>query len=639
MESTGRDGLRGPEAVARSLDHWEDRQWLALDLIKAFNEDVADAVSAADRTVLALSAVRLLSDLFDFATCAYFFVPEGSSEPDMIAEDLSPDLVSAYADLKKSGKLRRALRAFPPSPRHVAGSEHALLVAPVDFHAPTGHHFAALLHEDAQWGGMRGRMMEFVLDQIQSRFAALERVERDRHKAESLRASVVEKDQQLSFFATHDQLTGVLSREKLLEETDQLIEQSESVFVVSVGLRGFARVHHRFGYAAGDGVMLEIARRLEKFASTSLSGFKLGRIGDERFALAGSMTADDTAEQVCDTVNNAISGLCTGLTAGGEEIALTAYAGVAFTPTDAVAAFDAVNASEFALNAVDHAVGANIVLFSSLDPGEREDNSLFLESEINASLERGDFELWYQPKIDLNSERVVGAEALMRWQHPSLGRVSPVQFIPAAERSGQIIALGDLALRHACRQVAMWRSNGFDPGLVSVNLSPIQVASADLPTRFRAILQETGVSADQLELEVTETAVSRDIDVTARVIAELHALGFTISIDDFGTGYSSLLLLRQLPIDVIKIDRAFIRNLPGNSDDLAIVRAVLSMAADLGLKVIAEGVEDAAQFACLRDMGCDQMQGALASMPVPRSTFSQFVRDWKGLDHDELNGT
>lgn len=631
MESIDRGALNGPQAVARSLDQWHDHQWLALDLIKGYNDTAIAAVEAIDRTALAMTSTQLLRDLFGFTACAYVSVPNGSRASEVISDDEVPALLAAYRALKQSGKLRVSLRAFPPRPRTLPDADGAILVAPVDFQNPQGHHIIALLSEGATWTGMRGRMMEFVLDQVHGHFEALHRVEQERARASALEVSVVEKEQQLEFQASHDQLTGLMTRESLLLRIDDELVRGRQLCIVAVGIRGFSRVNHRYGYAAADRVLKEIAHRLDTETRRGAFDALIARIADDRFALAMVLPDVDDFERANAHVGRLCATLGVGLTASSEHITLTAHAGVVLAPGDADKARHAVNAAELALDAADHAVGSPVIAFSGLEPGEKQDNSLKIESEINASLDNGHFELWFQPKIDMATEAVVGAEALMRWNHPELGRVSPVQFIPAAERSGQIHALGELALREACRHVSAWLDEGFKPGLISVNLSPVQVATPDLPDRFRAILEEEGVSAGTLELEVTETAVSRNIDVAARVISELHGLGFTVSIDDFGTGYSSLLLLRQLPIDVIKIDRAFIRDLTINRDDFAIVRAILSMADDLDLKVVAEGVETREQYGYLRALGCSQVQGAIATMPLAPKPFRNFVAGWQGL--------
>ena len=632
MELPGLNRDKAPQVVAQSLDQWQDKQWLALDLIKSFGVDAGQAVEVGDRQALQATFEQLLRDVFGFDVCSFIAVTGNPADAQPVDGIVDADLRVAYGNLIASGKMRQALYDLPPSPRTVDGA--SILVAPIDFNQPTMSHVAALIDDAASWSGMRGRMLEFILDQANAHFEALSLVEQARDKATDLQKVVHDKDEHIAFQNSHDNLTGLRTRENLLERLDAVFERDEEPQLIALGLRGFGRVNHRYGYPRGDALLREIAQRLTSETADISERVTLARIADDRFAVVLHEGSHEPREEAMRLARQMCSRLCVGLTAGDDLLTLSVQIGVASAPDDAANARELINAAELALDAIDRAVGVNIQLFSELDESERLDNSLLIETEINAGLVRGDFSMWYQPKVDMVSEKVVGAEALMRWHHPEMGRVSPVHFIPAAERSGQIVELGELALRQACKQLSAWRREGFDPGLISVNLSPIQVSTVDLPSRFQTILREECIEASSLELEVTETAVSRDIDAASRVISELHAQGFTISIDDFGTGYSSLLLLRQLPINVIKIDRAFIRDLDVNGDDLAIVRAVLSMAADLGMKVVAEGVETLSQFSTLRDLGCDQLQGALASMPMPRSEFDVFVRSWSGLqDH------
>ncbi len=630
MDIDGLDGQNTQQQIALSLDQWQDQQWLALDLIKSFGLDAAQAVNACDRAALKFTFARVLCDLFGLSSCAVLIVSDDPADSPAINSIVDSELRAAYTELSMSGNLRRALYDVPPKPRHVGQSR--LLVAPLDFNRPTGSHIAALLPEDVSWSGMRARMLEFVLDQANAQFEALALVEGAREDAQNLQQEVEDKEARIAFQTSHDSVTGLLARATFLSRLDHMLSQGDCVHVVALNLRGFGRVHQRYGYRQADSLLQDIAERLTAEMALVSDRATLARIADDRFAVALKQHSNSNQNEAVHIAEQLVSNLCSELSIDEDALALNVQVGLAYSPDDASDAHALVNAAEVALDAVDRAVGVKVQAFSNLSKADQQDNTLVLESEIDTGLANNEFALWYQPKLNMVTEQVVGAEALMRWHQPEKGMISPAQFIPAAERSGQIIALGDFALRRACTQISAWRRAGFDPGLVSVNLSPIQVVSPDLPERFHAVLQAECIEASALELEVTETAVSQDIATTTRVIGELHAMGFTISIDDFGTGYSSLLLLRQLPINVIKIDRAFVRDIETNADDLAIVRAVLSMASDLGMKVVAEGVENRVQFEMLRDLGCDQLQGAFASMPMPQPAFEQFVSAWTGFD-------
>jgi EAL domain-containing protein (putative c-di-GMP-specific phosphodiesterase class I) len=246
-----------------------------------------------------------------------------------------------------------------------------------------------------------------------------------------------------------------------------------------------------------------------------------------------------------------------------------------------------------------------------------------LESRMRGALARNEFFLMYQPKVDLPSGKIVGAEALVRWQDPEHGLISPGQFIPVAEDSGLIIALGKWILAEVCRQNRAWQDAGYPPQVIAVNVSPVQFVRKEFLSEIQAVLRESGMDARHLELELTETALLRDLDRTANALIALRQLGVSVSLDDFGTGYSSLTYLKRFPIDTIKVDQSFVRDIIDDPDDAAIVSAVIGMAKSLKRTVVAEGVETAEQLHWLRAHGCDQMQGYYFSKPVSAQDFTQ----------------
>jgi EAL domain-containing protein (putative c-di-GMP-specific phosphodiesterase class I) len=250
---------------------------------------------------------------------------------------------------------------------------------------------------------------------------------------------------------------------------------------------------------------------------------------------------------------------------------------------------------------------------------------LTLENNLRKALQEGHFQLYYQPKIDLASMEVSGMEALVRWLHPEGNIIAPDTFIPVAEETGLIIPLGDWILRTACLQTRQWREAGHASLKVAVNLSARQFQQTDLAQKFLAILQETGLPAEALEIEVTESALMANMAETKSTLEQLAACGISIALDDFGTGYSSLYHLKHLPIAAVKIDRSFVTDLTSNADDVAIVRAILSMSADLNLRTVAEGVETAEQLEFLRQHDCSEIQGYLFSRPLPAKEFGRWL--------------
>jgi EAL domain-containing protein (putative c-di-GMP-specific phosphodiesterase class I) len=253
------------------------------------------------------------------------------------------------------------------------------------------------------------------------------------------------------------------------------------------------------------------------------------------------------------------------------------------------------------------------------------DDRLALETELRRALELEQLELHYQPKVDIASGRVRSAEALIRWRHPTRGLVTPGVFIPLAEETGLIVPIGEWVLRRACRQLRTWIDSGMRPVRVAVNLSAKQFRQADLAAVVKSALSESNLEPGYLELELTESAVMHDAEKSAATLQVLSTMGVHISIDDFGTGYSSLSYLRRFPLDKLKIDRSFIRDLMMNPDDVSIVRAIISLAHSLRLRVVAEGVETAEQLEFLRNLGCDQYQGFFCSPAVPAEAFADLI--------------
>ena len=270
--------------------------------------------------------------------------------------------------------------------------------------------------------------------------------------------------------------------------------------------------------------------------------------------------------------------------------------------------------------------GRNCLTVFSRDLSEEIQRRVLLEARLKVALQREELTLHYQPKLEILSGRLMGWEALLRWQSPELGAVSPEEFIPIAEQSGLILPIGDWVLREACRQMRAWQDQGLAAGSMAVNLSTRQFRQKDLAEEISAALRDTGLAPGDLELELTESSIMDNLVSAATVLAELEALGITIAVDDFGTGYSSLSYLKTFSIHCLKIDRSFIRDLPGDENDTAIVRTIIALAGSLGLTVVAEGVETDAQLAYLRANHCDQAQGYLFSRPLPPDECVKLMR-------------
>jgi EAL domain-containing protein (putative c-di-GMP-specific phosphodiesterase class I) len=310
---------------------------------------------------------------------------------------------------------------------------------------------------------------------------------------------------------------------------------------------------------------------------------------------------------------------------GGHEVAVSCSIGISCYPQDGSDAETLLKNADLAMYNAKEA-GRNVYRFFAADMNLRVRETLAMTNDLRRALQRGEFVLHYQPRYQLASGRITGMEALIRWQHPELGLVPPVKFIPLAEEMGLIIPIGEWVIRAACEQMKIWRSSGFAKLRVAVNLSPRQFQQDDLTKRISSILQEAGLDGTDLEVEITEGMSMQDAATTVRMLRELKAVGIAISIDDFGTGYSSLSYLKRFPIDHLKIDRSFVCDIQDNPEDVAIVRAIIALAKGLGLSVTAEGVETEEQRNLLHSFGCDEAQGYLFSKPLPAEDIKKLLQ-------------
>lgn len=411
---------------------------------------------------------------------------------------------------------------------------------------------------------------------------------------------------------THvDQLTKLPNRQGFSRILGEWLAAVRPGVLIIIDLDQLSRVNDAFGHAAGDTMLRRVGARLRKVLRNE---DVLGRLGGDQFgvllAQGGRPLAIETiARKLLDTIGRPVS-------IEGSDVVSTACAGICQLGIDGD---DVATLLRNADNALHHAKssGQNAFRFFSADMNVRMAERLRLESDLRWALARGELLLHYQPQVDINTSEVIGFECLLRWQHPELGMVSPVRFIPLAEESRLILPIGAWVLEEACRQNKAWQNAGMAPKVVAVNLSAVQFHGADVVAIVAQALQKTGLEARYLELEITESVIVEDPERVVCIMEELKALGVSLSIDDFGTGYSSLSYLKRFPIDKIKIDRSFVRDLERNANDAAIIRMVIGIASELEHKVIAEGVETLEQLDFLRRHRCDEYQGFYCSPGVP----------------------
>jgi diguanylate cyclase (GGDEF)-like protein/PAS domain S-box-containing protein len=431
----------------------------------------------------------------------------------------------------------------------------------------------------------------------------------------------------MHYQATHDGLTGLVNRWMFMQHFEQAIQRARRsgrmMALLLLDLDDFKIVNDSHGHAAGDQVLIEVARRLR---SGLRAGDVIARLGGDEFTvLLPELPCADHAIQVAQKLQRSLSARCQ-LAMG--EVSLGASIGMTVFPDDAQDTATLMRFADMAMYAAKvRGRGTHAMYRPEMSETLRLRNQI--HERLMRAIEAQALELHYQPQVDVRTGHIVGVEALLRWQDAELGNVPPDRFIPVAVSSGLIHPLGDWVLETACRQAAQWTDNG-TPVRVSVNLSAQQFRQTQLPLRLQQLLAQYGTLAELIELEITETEAMADPDATQQVFAKLCDLGLSIALDDFGTGYSSLSYLRRLPVSRLKIDREFIRQVTHNDNDAVLVRAVIAMAHTLGLPVVAEGVETAAQLAFLRSNGCESYQGWWFAKALPAADIARMLGSASG---------
>jgi diguanylate cyclase (GGDEF)-like protein/PAS domain S-box-containing protein len=434
----------------------------------------------------------------------------------------------------------------------------------------------------------------------------------------------VQYQQALEYQANHDSLTGLANRNLLNDRIEQAIawakRNNNVIGVMLLDLDHFKRINDASGHTAGDALLKEVASRLRGCVRETDTVARLG--GDEFVIILTDLPLPDDVDHIASKLLGVLS---RPMEIVGRDVQVTASIGVALYPRDGDHGEVLLRYADIAMYRVkEH--GRNSVRQFVPEMGSSAISRLDMEAAMRRGLERGEFLLHYQPKIELATGRVVGAEALVRWQHPQIGLIHPIEFIRLAEETGLILPLGEWVLEEACRQLVAWCALGFDDFKVAVNMSARQFRQDDLSDRVASVLQLTGVNPQQLILELTESMVMQDADTTRMVLVALKTLGPSLSLDDFGTGYSSLSYLRRFPIDELKIDRSFVNDIHTSEDDAAIAAAIVAMARSLGLSVVAEGVERKEQAALLAQIGCNQAQGYLYARPMAAAAMLERMR-------------
>jgi diguanylate cyclase (GGDEF)-like protein len=435
-------------------------------------------------------------------------------------------------------------------------------------------------------------------------------------------------DRRARFLTDFDPLTGLPNRRLFQERLEQAIalagKRGEKVALLSVDLDRFKEINEVLGHTQGDALLKAVAQRLEGAASAADT---VGRLSGDNFAViqvggAQPTQAQALAERVSDL-------LARGVDAGGQDIRLGSSIGIAVYPDDGASPDELARNADIA-EAEAKRLGGNAFLFFADRHGDEVRRRLGLRQELHRAIERDEFELHYQPQFCCRENRVIGLEALLRWRHPERGLVLPGEFIPAAEESGLIADIGARVLERACAQNREWQEAGMSPLRVWVNISALQFRQRDLADAVGDLLERSRLPPHWLGLEITESTVMENVEAAFPVMRRLRTLGVEMAIDDFGTGYSNLSQLKRLPLDKLKVDQSFVRDLPNDSNDAAIVRGIIRLGQGINLRVLAEGVETSAQDSFLRAEGCNEVQGHLFGRPLPAGEVIGFLKEVAG---------
>ncbi|HTJ92495.1 MAG TPA: EAL domain-containing protein [Pararobbsia sp.] len=437
-----------------------------------------------------------------------------------------------------------------------------------------------------------------------------------------LAVSLAQANQELTHLALHDTLTKLPNRMLLEDRLSQAIKTTDreggAFALMFIDLDGFKAVNDAYGHRTGDLLLVDIAQRIRD----SVRGQDtVARVGGDEFVLVAQMRDASDAAGIAELVLHEIEA---PVHVGGHDLRVSASIGVAVYPGDGAHEHELLSNADAAMYYA-KASGRNTFCYFETSMHQNVHNRLQLQQDLRKALLRKEFVLHYQPKFRAPSGPVLGAEALLRWQHPSRGLVPPCDFIPLAEKTGLIIPIGEWVLNEACRQMKTWLDAGHGDWTMAVNLSATQFAHTGLVDTVRNTLERHDLKPHHLTLEITESTAMRDVESSLVTLGELSAMGVKISIDDFGTGYSSLLYLKRLPATELKIDRGFVRELAHDSEDAAIVSAIVGLGQTLNLKIVAEGVETHAQQDFLTKLGCDSLQGFLLGEPMTAERFQRSV--------------
>ncbi len=635
------------QVLQERIDHLENvNRWHmdALGMLVAMGEIHGDANTQRDPQKIYAMTREYVRRLADFAAVGFMAVNEEDSSFELVDDDSggnSEHLERLIEPLIERGEFAWALSQNRPVEVRVEGGSERIVLHVLSTRTRVRGMFVGLLAEGAEIvSGATLSLLSVILYNAAYALESAALYNLISNHNRNLKSIIETRTRELEHQYGHDSLTGLPNRILFQDRIRQAMVRANNtqrmLAVVMIDLDMFKRINDTLGHAAGDELLKQVSRRLlhclhDKRAFTTdgvVPSITLARLGGDEF---GILLGDiDSIEPINRVTRRVIGAFSESIKLDGQEVYSTCSVGISLYPSDGRDPESLLKNADVAMY---HAKrqGRNGYHFYSREMDASSFHHLKLENELRFAIEREEFLLHYQPKVDLRSGRMTGVEALLRWDHPENGLVAPAEFIPIAEYTGLIVEIGEWVLRTACRQVRKWIDMGYAELEMAVNLSPQQFRRRDILERIVAIVHECELPPGALEIEITESAIMEDVDRAVVTMRELNRNGVRLAIDDFGTGYSSLAYLKRFPLDNLKIDRSFVSGLPGDMEDAAIVDAIVAMGHRMGLKVIAEGVETVEQLGYLRGLQCDEIQGYLFSPPVPAEHLLQMLKSDKRL--------
>ncbi|QEK11001.1 EAL domain-containing protein [Crassaminicella thermophila] len=448
-----------------------------------------------------------------------------------------------------------------------------------------------------------------------------------KEKIKSKEEELIIKQEQIHYLSYYDTLTGLPNRMLFEKNLSKMLEEArknnEKLALLYLDLDNFKKVNDTIGHTFGDLLLRNVGILLKKCICKEGIITRMG--GDEFVAI---LPKADKKSDIMNCVEKISKSFQNPWLLDDREFYITVSMGIAIYPDHGENVHMLLKNADTAMYAAKKQCKKSYHFYTS-DMNIEMLEKLEIENSLRHAVERNEFLIYYQPKININNENISGVEALIRWKHPNKGFIPPNVFIPIAEETGLIIPIGEWVLKTACRQIRVWQELGYTPVYISVNVSVIQIKQPNFVDMVKGIIKETGIKPYLLELEITENAIMEDFELTNKILDDLRKLGIVISLDDFGKGYSSLNYLKQLEINVLKIDKSFVDDITENNTQQAIVKAVIEMAHSMDMSVVAEGVETWEQFKYLKDLQCDKVQGYLFSRPLPLIEMEDMMRKKK----------